>query len=447
MPKKKINILNNESNAAYDENREEYIKALEMSVSLLRSEVENLRGQLKPLPAKIENQSTEIPTPDFNECKTIEQVIENARNYLTSGVDALESAFFHIEKNGKLSPIGDCEYSESLATSADHLTEEGIIDWIAESGKPGVIPDLSDAQGSKRAFLIIAPLEFRGLVAGVIIAATKKQKADFSQKDLDFIASLAEKSSVALDNIRSGEEIERMNFRLTNLQNQMIRSSKMASVGEIASTFAKEIENPLKVISANLKLIEDGIGDKFRRIEIIKEQIAGITNMSEKIQKLLTPGGAESEKTYVRLKTIIDETILFVGSQLTRDNIGVETKYEVENIFVHGYKSQLEHVFISLLLNARNFMPDGGTISIGVFKDADNRAVVNVSDDGEGMSEEELQSLFEPFPKGEKTQSGSPGMFLTKSIVENHSGAIKAFSEIDKGATIKLIFPIAKEEN
>ena len=231
------------------------------------------------------------------------------------------------------------------------------------------------------------------------------------------------------------------------LNRQMFHSSRLASIGELAGTIAVEIDTPLKIIKGHLQLLKSGVGEAERRYEIINRQIELVDKIIKRLSSISKFSVNDISPSFIILENLIDDVILFTNSQLQRDNIKVEKDYENSGVSVLGTKTQLEQVILGLLLNARDMMPEGGKITINIFKNKNNSVNITISDNGIGISENELQDIFEPY-YSDKTGINSLGtnLYLVKNIIEQNKGILSVTSEVGKGTTYKITLPIYKSK-
>ena len=273
-------------------------------------------------------------------------------------------------------------------------------------------------------------------------AKTYRDSNSFNKQTFNELSSVIEYAATAIDNLRSSDEIIRMNSRLSALNQQMLQSSKFATIGELAGAFAWEIDTPLQIIKANLQLLHSGVGDSQRRLQIITEQVGKITEVNKRLSNLALSPPSELSPSPFKLCSLIDEVLLFSGSHLQRDDIKVEKVYENTNIQILGFKHQIELVLLNLLLYARNTMPEGGLITIGVFNFNKNKVLVSIADNGNGINENEIEHLFEPTVQSSKNFGFNSGLFFIKNIIQQHKANFSVVSEVGKGTTYKIIFQL-----
>jgi signal transduction histidine kinase len=433
--------------------QEEYIRSLEMFVQLLQREVDYLRNQLKPTPNSKKSRISQKDISVFNETSSIfnacvyqNQVLMKLHDYISKQFGLIESSIALFTTNNKLTPIKDSPTSSTLHNIIKNFEEEGLIDWAFENDEPSMIPNFNENIDSIKTHFIFVPLKVRGTKIGMFIAKTSLDKEQLTANELKTLSIITDYAATALDNIKSSEEITKINGRLNLLNSQMLQSSKMASIGEIAGTIANELDNPIQIVNAHLQLLESGVGDKKRRIQIIKDQVSKISDITQRLSNFSGNLPNDVNPAPIKISTLIDEVLLFSASQLQRDAIIVERDFDNEELEILGLKPQLEQVFLNLLLFARDSMPEGGRINLGIYKFRESKVTINISDNGNGLNENELNHIFEPIIPNEifRKGFGGSGLYLTKNIIQQHKGNISVFSEIGKGTTFKLQFPIFK---
>ena len=179
-------------------------------------------------------------------------------------------------------------------------------------------------------------------------------------------------------------------------------------------------------------------------MEVIKNQVYRISEITRRLLDFARSSPTEFSAVPTDVCALIDGVLLFVGSQLTRDGVQVAKEYEENEIMILGSKTHLEQVFLNLLLNARDAMTEGGTITIGVFKLDKRKALITVADTGAGITEENIANIFEPFYTTKQRGKGTGlGLSISKSIIQQHKGSIDVVSAPGEGTTFKISLPLA----
>jgi signal transduction histidine kinase len=145
------------------------------------------------------------------------------------------------------------------------------------------------------------------------------------------------------------------------------------------------------------------------------------------------------------IDNLIDETLLLLGKELSTGNINVQKKTDCDLPQIYGNGSQLQQVFLNLLMNARDAMPDGGTITINSQCDSREMVHISVSDTGCGIEEKYQDNIFDPFfsTKTEGVHTGL-GLSIIYGIIKDHSGEISVKSEAGKGTSFHILLPQKK---
>ncbi|MBM2813503.1 MAG: two-component sensor histidine kinase [Ignavibacteria bacterium] len=436
--------------ASLTDTRDDYIRTLEMSLQILQREVESLRNLNKSSEsAKTNHQQKKLKTIKdeasdyFTNCNSDKELHSKFFNLISGPYSILESDIFLFQPDGTLQSVSESDTLESFLETVRHLEEEGIIDFAVERDSPSLLPNLSDDDAEIPTHILLVPFIFRGTAIGIFVGKTNKNPTEINRSELQEIKDLSESAALALDNLRSAREIHDMNNRLALLNSQILHSSKLASIGEIASAIASEISNPIQIIRANINLIGSGLGDVGRRTQIIINQLDKIDEITNRLTDFsdATPSGIQA--TQVNICTLIDDVLLISASQLQRDGIKVEREYENQSLEIAAFKPQIEQVILSLLLFGRDYMPDGGTISICVVTSGKNKIQVSIADSGTGIDEQLLKNIFNLQEISDTgTERKSQNLYLVKNIVQQHNGKISVYSEIGKGTTFKIIFPL-----
>jgi len=156
----------------------------------------------------------------------------------------------------------------------------------------------------------------------------------------------------------------------------------------------------------------------------------------------------EFELTPLNLNDAIEEIVGMVREPFAKMNIGVECNLEKNLPSINSSANQLQQVFLNLLTNARDALPEGGTINVRTYRDLEDkgRVVAELTDDGTGIPRGEIGRIFEPFFTTKEVGKGTGlGLSVSYGIMRAHAGDIRVESEPGKGSTFTLIFPSLAE--
>jgi signal transduction histidine kinase len=306
----------------------------------------------------------------------------------------------------------------------------------------------------------------------VAVDIMKEGAYDYIVKDALYQDTLGMVIKKALDRYRMKEEkmklegqVREAYERLKETQGQLIQAEKINVIGQLASSVAHEVRNPLGVILQGVNYLESKIsakeGDILEVLTMLKDNISRADKI---INSLLDFSRVDSLNLKAEdINSILEASLTLVKASRKLENIDVimETKKDLPVILAD--KNKLEQVFINLLLNAIQAMPDGGKIIVrsyakqleevrdGVgmraqdtFQIGEKAVIVEIQDTGVGIPEGNLKKIFEPFftSKGPGVGVGL-GLSVTRNIIDMHKGLIDIESQVDKGSKVVIIFKIA----
>jgi len=231
---------------------------------------------------------------------------------------------------------------------------------------------------------------------------------------------------------------------LEQMQAQLVRSEKLASLGELVAGIAHEINNPLTGILVFSSLIK---GDK-RLDPALHNDLDTIiqeTDRCAKIVKGLLDFARETppQKAWISLNDILDASLALVRNQAMFQNISIIRDYSEDIPAILADPNQLEQVFINMFLNAGHAMITGGTLRLTTAKAEDSNVVVaKVADTGCGIPEENLAKIFDPFFTTKDTSGTGLGLSVSYGIINSHGGTIEVESCVGIGTTFTIRLPI-----
>ncbi len=234
---------------------------------------------------------------------------------------------------------------------------------------------------------------------------------------------------------------EDMTEKIT-MQNQLITSEKMASLGLLSAGIAHEVNTPLTGISSYCQFILDNPSDP-DNIELTLKIHEQVQRANKIIRTLLDFSRQKGERPLeVDLNKVINECLALLEHKIKSKNITLVKEYDFK-LTMYGFSTRLQQMFINILLNACDAVPDeGGTISI-FGKETDSDVMIRIKDNGIGIEEKYLKKIFDPFfTTKEKGKGTGLGLSITYTIVQEHYGEIIANSKLEKGTTFVITFPL-----
>jgi len=236
-------------------------------------------------------------------------------------------------------------------------------------------------------------------------------------------------------------EFEDQRAELRQTERRARAAEDLASVATLVAGLAHEIGTPMGVIQGHAELLESSVSDERGRwrLRTIREQIERISRI---IQALLnTARPRDPVLLPISVAPILDNSLSFLAEKFRRRGVEVERHF-TEAPEISGDSEKLQQLFLNLLLNAVDAMPEGGRIVVSVGTDSDGALEVRIRDSGIGISQGQLPQIFQPFYTTKEAGHGSGlGLVVAREIVADHGGEIDVASDPGEGTEFRLRFP------
>jgi two-component system NtrC family sensor kinase len=241
------------------------------------------------------------------------------------------------------------------------------------------------------------------------------------------------------------ERIE-MERALRKAQEQLLNSEKLAAMGRLTSQIAHELNNPLYGIMNTLELLKSEVKPDNKRRKLLDMSLSEIVRLAEMLRKMLSFSKPEQEiKKPVDLNIIIDEILLLHEKQLQEFSIKIKTEFYKDLLQVHASTNQLRQVFLNMITNGRDAMPDGGTLTVKTFIENES-AKIQFIDTGVGIREENIDKIFDSFFTTKSSVKGvGLGLSVCYGFVKDHGGDIHVQSVLGQGTTFTISLPLYKD--
>jgi two-component system NtrC family sensor kinase len=308
---------------------------------------------------------------------------------------------------------------------------------------------------------LLAPLRIETQRLGALVLYGGTHAHMFIPRDLPFVQALADLAAVAIAETAQRERARLLQRNLTQTQSlhaetqarldtaqaQLLQSAKLAAVGELSASVAHEINNPLYAARNSLYLIEQDLppGAPQRQfLELAQGELGRIARIITRMRDFYRPTRVELEPTSIN--DVLMATIELVQTHLRHGHVDVtiDLADDLPQMTVHT--DQIRQVFLNLMLNACDAMPNGGTLRITSYAhpaSAEQPAsiFVQIADTGVGIAPEHRAHLFEPFYTT-KAQGTGLGLAISAHIITQHGGQIEVASEVGVGTTFKVRLPV-----
>ena len=230
------------------------------------------------------------------------------------------------------------------------------------------------------------------------------------------------------------------------LEEQLVQTEKLTSLGLLAAGVAHEVNTPLAVISNYIQMLAKQIPSDDPRQKTIDRIVKQTFRASEIVNNLLNfsrTGAAEFVE--INLNLLIEETLVLVQHPFKTAQVNVIKNYTQQLPLVLGSSTRLQQVFLNLFMNARDAMPGGGMLEVRTAT-RNGSVEVEVADTGTGIEPEHLQRIFDPFFTTKASGRGTGlGLSVSYGIIKEHAGKVDVRSTPGKGTAFRLEFPVARK--
>ncbi|MFQ6114238.1 MAG: ATP-binding protein [bacterium] len=291
--------------------------------------------------------------------------------------------------------------------------------------------------------VLVVPLIAVNRLTGALFIGKKLNGTPYSPSELEILSILASQSAIAVEHALM---LQYQEDRLKSL----FHTDKLATVGELAAGAAHEIRNPLTSIRSTVQFLKKELPEK--RKGLISGIIEEVDRIDQIIEGLLSfSKSSELKMAIINLEELINQTLLLLDSELRNHNINVQKQFELSNANITADASQLKQVFLNILLNSIQAMPQGGSIILTLMEadlsdtrpDKKDLICVKIIDTGCGIPEQELPKVFDPFYTTKESGTGL-GLSISYGIVRKHGGDIEIVSSTqgkNMGTTVIIWLP------
>lgn len=342
--------------------------------------------------------------------------------------------------------------------------EASIVSRSVMEKKPYIIPDARmDPRVNpvlKEKFnlhsLVVIPLFTKERVLGAIAADHTEPGRRLTKETLDSVMTFAQQAGLAIQNAsmyqelknfsrQMEEKIQKTTADLRKTEAQLIRSEKLAALGQLAAGIAHEIRNPLTSINILIHSLRERLPSENSQqedLKVIEEEIHRMNEIVDQFLRFAKPAPPFFEKTDVL--SIVEETLQLLRLQAEKQRIAVEREFQTLPMILID-PEQMKQAMLNLLLNAIQAMPEGGLLTLKGRNSEDGQWIhLSIQDSGMGISGEDIDKLFDPFFSTKEGGVGL-GLSITHRIIDQHHGKIEVESSPGMGTLFTVWLPIHYE--
>ncbi|WP_203363961.1 PAS domain-containing sensor histidine kinase [Bacillus sp. REN10] len=216
-------------------------------------------------------------------------------------------------------------------------------------------------------------------------------------------------------------------------------SEKLTIVGELAAGVAHEIRNPLTSIKGFVQLMKEDSQQKQPYLEVVDSEIDRISMIVNEFLVLGKPQAMKFQPT--NMNKLIQDVIILLAAQANMNGVEIKSEFSHSLPITYCDQNQMKQVFINILKNAIEAMPNGGQVHIKT-KLIGNEMVLTFQDEGTGISKERLAKIGEPFYSTKEKGTGL-GLMVSYRIIEAHHAQMNITSEVGRGTLVEVTFPLS----
>lgn len=370
--------------------------------------------------------------------KKLEQEIIDLKNFNESIIQSIGSGLITVDLEHRITSFNNSA-EELLGYSQGEVLGRSLEEVFPEEDCRRLLPNFDDPEQAllNREMQITAKDSNR-----IFIGFTVTPRRDDDDRRVGTIISFRDISQIK------------------QMQAEVQRMDRLASMGVLASGIAHEIRNPLAGIKTIAQTLEEEISPNDAKREYLQRIVRQVNRMDDLLKTIFSYAKPrQPNRKYHRLQEIVQEAVALMENRLRGQSVKLTQHYDPELplIFVDFY--QIQQIFVNLLLNAMDAMPDGGELrieaepTVTTISRVDRRgrpfpvknksalyARVRVSDTGYGIAPDDIPSIFNPFYTT-KPQGSGLGLSIVYRIMQEHEGDIQVESVVNQGTTFTMLLP------
>ena len=389
-----------------------------------------------------------------------------SRNYFDNIIKSMMDMLIVLNPDGTIKYINQAvkeelryEENEIINQQFSYLIEEKekkpIIDLLTEKGFVEQTEKILIAKDGKKIPVLVSGSVMRGNnnnIQGIVYTARNISEIKQLIKKKQELAAMA---VMAAEKEKSkSKKLKEAFSKLKETQIQLIQSAKLASLGEMSSGLAHEINNPLFLIKGfnnriKVKLSKDN-KDAYEQVHDYVQEVNENSLRIMKIVKHFREFSRQAEHNFmpISINDVVSRSFILLYEKLKLCSISIKQNLTMEDPKIMGDGIQLEQVFINIINNARDAIEEahgtkGGDLVVCTRREGKKSTIVEFSDNGNGVNEEQLEKIFDPFYTTKEVGKGTGlGLSISYGIIKEHKGEIDCIPNADKGTTFRIKLPV-----
>ncbi len=434
----------------FREKKEDSVKLLketiETKIDKLAEINHNLKKKLFDLQAILEL------SQQFNSNPDLDALLESI---LLTGVKRLEvrGGFIAVQKTPDDKSFSLTRaYGIELKKGWEFSLDSSLTKYLKEKNKPLFIKDIIKEFKSELKELqavnleIITPLLIRDKVRGILLLTDKISNLPYSENDLEFLSLLVKQVTIVVENLLYSQNGKHANLELKKAQPQLMQTERLALLGQLSIAIAQKITDPLGIIKNYLTILSQSSKkpDKsLAHLRVIKEEVDRIAHIVKQLTYFYRP--KTEVKTLIDIGSLLEDTLSFVEKQFSKDKIYIKKEFQSNLPKIKVYPDELQQVFLNLLMNSKESLPQGGEIEVSI-RAQKEKLEIEFKDTGRWIEENDIPLNFELFDILEEGESRL-GLWVSSEILKRYNGELKVRNREDrKGSCFNLSLPFRETD-
>jgi signal transduction histidine kinase len=333
-------------------------------------------------------------------------------------------------------------------------SDSALMDLLKQSQKPLLLSEIVKSLKADSADLlklrilkaeVIVPLLIKEKIRGVLITTRKIPSRFFDEDDLEFLSILVNQAAVAVENAMLYQSEKDSYLELKKTQKQLIHTERLAALGQLSANLAHEVNNPLGIIKNYLTLLWRSLKEKDEKKKYVRSIKGEVDRISRIVRQLLEFHRPKKERLCkLDLVLLLNQVLDLVEDQFLHKGISITRDFPKKARPITGHPDQLKQVFLNLLMNSKDFLPQGGRIEVSLCQKK-GWTRIEFADTGCGIPEENLVRIFDPFFTTKSADKGlGLGLWICYGIIAKHGGTISAENREKGGAWFVISLPPKK---
>jgi|GEM_PF-3541980 len=227
------------------------------------------------------------------------------------------------------------------------------------------------------------------------------------------------------------------------LQEQFLRAEKLASLAQLGAGVAHEVNTVLASVKMYLEMQRQKVlyTEEGKSIGILLDELGHVDTMIQRFISFSKP--SDGTLSVVDVNVVIEHSISFLRSRMNRQSVTVLTEFNPDPPLLRCDAVRIEEVFLNILMNSIEAMPEGGTVTVKTIAES-GKITVTVADTGKGFSAESMDKAFTPFFTTKPGNTGL-GLAIVHRVIDDHRGTVRISNQKDSGAMVIVEFPLSPE--